>query len=254
MIVRINQIDPARIDVDGGWSAGRHAGSFRAAWPAEFRAFELLILSEDERRQPLTDAFRQQQLRQMIPQAAIALTPVPARAPTAAASTGAGPAEAGPATGPDTPVVVRLDGTIAGGELLSAWRHLTEPDGRGRFAFSPSAKLDDPPTPPTGSVRVAPSWRLLSQICGDPDLGLERSVRLRLMAVAARSMPAVLDASDTDDSRWPQLLNDCQLYVGTTRGLGSLHILVRLMDAAQVKARVMQRLMAVARGEPAIPG
>ena len=241
MIVRINQIDPARIDADGGWTPDRYSGSFRAAWPAEFRAFELLILSEDERKQPLTDAFRHQQLRQMIPQTAIALSP---------ASPGLA---GGPAAAAGAPVVVRLDGRVADGELLAAWRHLTDADGRGRFAFSPAAKLDDPPGPVTGSVRVAPTWRLLSQICGDPALGLERSVRLRLMAVPAKSLPVLLEASETDDPRWPLLLGECQFYVGTTEGLRGLHILVRQMDAAQVKARVMQRLMAVARGDPAVP-
>ena len=256
MIVRINQIDLARVDADAGWPAGDYAGPFRAPWPTEFRAFELLILSEDERRQPLTDAFRQQQLRQMIPQTAIALSPLatptaggPAPAPAPAPASAAGPA--GPAT---MPLVVRLDGRVAENELLPAWRHLTDADGRGRYAFSPAAKLDDAPGPVPASVRVASSWRRLAQICSDPALGLERSVRLRLMGVPAASLPALLEASQSDDPRWDQLLNECQLYVSTTAGLRGLHILVRQLDATRVKARVMQRLMAVARGEPAIPG
>lgn len=240
MIVRINQIDPARVEADGGWPAGPHTGPFRGPWPVDLRALELLILSEDERKQPLTDAFRQQQLRQLIPQAAIALS-----------SPDGGPA--GPAVAADSPVAIRLDGRVADGELLPAWRHLTDADGRGRFGFSASAKFDDLTGPPWGSVRVVPSWRLLARICGDPALGLERSVRLRLVTLPAAHLPAMLETATADDPRWAELMAQCPLYVGTTAGLKSLHILVRQLDAAQVKARVMQRLMAVARGEPAVP-
>src|SRR3954468_15428001 len=117
MIVRINQIDVAKAEADAGWAPGGHLGGFKATWPADFRAFELLILSQDEQKQPLTEKFRQQQLRQMIPQAAIAL-----KAATDAA-------------------VLRLDGPLTNKELLPAFRHLTDADGRGCFAFTGASKL-----------------------------------------------------------------------------------------------------------------
>ncbi|MDB5297775.1 MAG: hypothetical protein JWO31_3758, partial [Phycisphaerales bacterium] len=128
-----------------------------------------------------------------------------------------------------------------------------EADGAGRFAFSGASRTTNDPAPPGGSVRVAAGWQHLARICGDPAVGLERNVRLRLFAVAAGSVSPALDAADLDDPRWPAVLADCAVYVGATPGLKGLHLVARGLDAAQVKARVMQRLLAVARGEPAVP-
>jgi hypothetical protein len=229
MIVRINQIDIAKAEADAGWPSGGRAGGLRAAWPAGMRSFELLILSQDERNQPLTDAFRQHQLRQMIPQAAFALRQ------------------------PDETVVARLDGPVAERELLPAWRHLTDADGRGRYAFTAVAKADDAPSAEFACVRLAPSSRRLAGLCQDPALGLDRSVRLRLFFAPEPSVAGLLDVVEADDSRWDELLAACPLVIGTTTGLRSLHLFTRRFDVMQLKSLVMQRLIAVARGEPAIP-
>src|SRR3954452_723741 len=125
MIVRINQLDAARADLDSGWPSAGLLGAVRPGAPprasaAELppvRAFELLILGQDEQNRPLTETFRQGQLRQMIPPALGALRE------------------------PGEEVVVRLDGPVADGELLAAFRWLTDPDGRGRFAVSGMRKL-----------------------------------------------------------------------------------------------------------------
>ncbi|QOV88613.1 hypothetical protein [Humisphaera borealis] len=237
MIVRINQIDISRIDADGGWPAETYAGAIQGNWPADARAFELQILSQDEKQQPLTDDFRQQQLRQMIPQAAIALT--------------TGDRPAGSAS--EAPIVLRLDGKIAAEELLPVWGMLTEPDGSGQYGFGPTVKIAAEPTDAWGSVRIVPSWKRLASACADTSIGLESSVRLRLMAIPTLFVPELVDVSSIDDPRWEHLLSECQFYLGTTPGLTALQLVVRRMEAAQVKSRVMQRLIAVARGEPAIP-
>ena len=229
MIVRINQLDIAKAEADSGWPAGGRMGGIGAAWPAGMRSFELVILSQDERNQPLTDAFRQQQLRQMIPQAAFALRQ------------------------PGDAFVVRLDGPVAERELLPAWRHLTDPDGRGRYAFTAVSKADDAPAELSASVRVAPSPKRLAGICQDPALGLERAVRLRLFFAPEVTVGDAIDTLETDDPRWEAVLAACPMVIGTTAGLRSLQIFTRQFDVTQVKSLVMQRLMAVARGEPAIP-
>jgi hypothetical protein len=229
MIVRINQIDVAEAEADAGWPASVHLGAFRAAWPANTRAFELVILSQDEQKQPLTEKFRQQQLRQMIPQTGIALQP------------------------PGSSAVLRLDGPLTDRELLPAWRHLTDPDGRGCFAFASAAKLDAGPADISGSVRLAAPWRRIAAVCSDPMLGLESSVRARLLFVSESATAGVLDASQTDDARWELLLAECQTMISTTAGLRTLQIVTRQLDLAQVKSKVMNRLMEVAHGAPAVP-
>src|SRR5687768_1174729 len=102
MIVRINQFDAPRPDAEAGWPTAGRMGPLGAPWPAGIRAFELLILEQDEQKRPLPEAFRQQQMRQLIPQAVAALRE---------------PGEA---------IVVRLDGPLAERELLPAYRYLTD--------------------------------------------------------------------------------------------------------------------------------
>jgi hypothetical protein len=48
------------------------------------------------------------------------------------------------------------------------------------------------------------------------------------------------------------MLAECPLMISTTAGLRSLQIVTRQLDLPQVKSKVMNRLMAVARGEPAV--
>jgi hypothetical protein len=229
MIVRINQIDVAKAEADAGWPAGMHLGGFKGAWPADFRVFELLILSQDEQKQPLTEKFRQQQLRQMIPQAAIAL-----KSATDAA-------------------VLRLDGPLTNKELLPAFRHLTDSDGRGCFAFSQASKLDDGPAEISGSVRIAGPWRRIAGICSDATLGLESAVRARVFLTPHASVVRLLEMSEMDDARWEQALAECSFVISTTSGLRSLQIFAKQHDLAQVKSKVMNRLMEVARGAAPVP-
>src|SRR5579862_4793532 len=105
MIVRINQVEAAQIEKDSGWSGGQQGPILGGAWPADMRAFELVILGQDEQQRPLTETFRQTQLRHIIPEAAAALR------------------EKG------EECVVRLDGPLADGELLAAFRRLTDATG-----------------------------------------------------------------------------------------------------------------------------
>src|SRR5687768_13646365 len=103
MIVRINQLDASRAEADSGWPAGGPTGAIRTASggpPPGARVFELLILDQDEQGRPLSETFRRAQLRQMLPQAIAALRE------------------------PGEEVVLRLDGALADGELLAAFRWL----------------------------------------------------------------------------------------------------------------------------------
>ncbi|HEX8912532.1 MAG TPA: hypothetical protein VF796_09245 [Humisphaera sp.] len=229
MIVRINQIDPARAEADAGWPAAPRVGGLRATWPLGTRAMEVLILSQDEHRQPLTDAFRQQQFRQMLPQVAVALR------------------------GPGELPVLRLDGPVTARELLPAWEHLAAADGRDRFAFSAAARLEIAEGDAIGSVRTAPGWPALVAALADRHLGLESNVRARLFLATDDHVPALLDAGEVDDPVWEHLLDVCPAVIAPTRGLRSIQIFSRAFDVPQVKQLVMQRLLAVARGEPAVP-
>src|SRR5687768_2930548 len=110
MIVRINQFDVPRAEVEAGWASDGAMGPIAYEWPGDARAYEILILERDERNQPLDDSFRQSQIRQLIPQAVAALRD------------------------PGEEVVVRLDGPFTAAELMPALRHVTGPDGDGRFA------------------------------------------------------------------------------------------------------------------------
>src|SRR5690349_4906872 len=67
MIVCINQIEVFHAEQYSGWPAGPQ-GAIRFQWPPQTFAFEILILESDEQRQPLGRDFRQNQLRQLIPE------------------------------------------------------------------------------------------------------------------------------------------------------------------------------------------
>ena len=230
MIVRINQLDASRAEADSGWPAGGSTGPIRtaaAALPPGARVFELLILEHDEQGRPLSETFRRGQLRQMLPQAIAALRE------------------------PGEEVVLRLDGPLVDGELLAAFRWLTDADGRGRFAFSAAQKLEHGPHEVHCAVRVHPSPGLLASICGDMALGLERSVRLRAACVPEDLVNAALNAAGPDDPRWDEILPRAGFLLGSTRGLRSLQITTSRFDATTLKSRVMRRLMSAAAGAPA---
>ena len=182
-------------------------------------AFELLILGQDEQKRPLTETFRQTQLRHIIPEASAALREL------------------------GEEVVVRLDGPLADGELLPAFRRLTDATGYGRFAFSAAQKLQQGPQTVVGSVRLVPPYKSFVGLCADSAVGLERSVRLRAIAVPEPLTNLVMEMNAADDARWGEVLGKMGFLIGPTRGLRSLQILARRFDAATVKAKIMQRLL-----------
>lgn len=225
MIVRINQHDASRVEQESGWGSSGLLGPIQAPVPPGTRAFEMLILSQDEQNRPLTDAFRQSQLRHMIPQALTALRE------------------------PGEEVVVRLDGPVTDGELLPAFRWLTDPDGRGRYAVNgPNGlrKLEDRPMEVLASVRLHASPPRISGMCADPALGLERSVRLRAFCVPETLVNVLLDMADTEDDRWEEVLDGTGLVLGTTRGLRSLQLMTHRLELPAIRRRIMQRLMSLA--------
>src|SRR4051794_7562294 len=182
MIVRINQFDAPRPEAESGWPADGRLGPLLAPWPEGTKAYEILTLEQDEARRPLTEQFRQQQLRQLIPQAVAALGE------------------------PGEEIVVRLDGPFAERELMPAYRHLTDPQGAGRFAAAPLAKLDTAPAEVLTGVRIQPNAEGLQRLCADPALGLERSVRMRVFSVPGDVSAALVDTDSPDDERWAELL------------------------------------------------
>src|SRR5688572_29597733 len=105
MIVRINQFDAPRPESEAGWPPDGRLGPVLAPWPEGTRAYEILVLEQDEQRRPLSESFRQQQLRQLIPQAVAALR------------------QAG------EQIVVRIDGPLAEREIFPAYRRLTDANG-----------------------------------------------------------------------------------------------------------------------------
>ena len=117
MIVRINQFDAAQAEALSGWPTRGLSGPIEYDWPGETQAFEILILDVDENGQPLSESFRQSQMRSLIPEVLAALR--------------VGGHE----------LVARLDGVIARNELAAAFSHLTDSRGYGRFSISPVEKL-----------------------------------------------------------------------------------------------------------------
>src|SRR5437868_1133348 len=132
MIVRINQFDVSRAEAEAGWAGRGMLGPIEFVWPEGTRAYEILVLDQDEQHRPLSESFRQAQLRQLIPEALAALSE---------------PAEK---------TVLRLDGPLTDGELLAAFNHLTDAKGAGRFAVSQLLKLEPQPQDVIGSVRIQP--------------------------------------------------------------------------------------------------
>ena len=223
MIVRINQFDAPRPEAEAGWPAEGALGPLVTPWPADTRAYEILILDHDEQRQPMAEDFRQQQLRQLIPQAVAAFRE------------------------PGEEIVVRMDGPLADREILPAYRHLTDSLGEGRFAVSGAAKFDPAPHDTYASVRIQPTARSLQTLCADMALGLERSVRMRVFSVPEELVRVVLDIDSPEDERWPNVLERVGFVLATVRNMRGLQVLTSRFDASAVKGRLMKRLTSLAR-------
>jgi hypothetical protein len=218
MIVRINQFDPPRARQLAGWGDDSVVGEMHYGWPTDTHAFELVILESDEQQQRLTEAFRQRQLRQLLPEVI---------------STFREPGEA---------VVLRLDGPLLRGELLGAMLHLTEPTGAGRFALGAVEKLDASPRGVCTSVRIHAPPERIAAICSDPGIGLERSVRLRAICLPLALVNPLLDVSELDDERWAEILPQASFVLSTTRQMHSLHLLTRRFDPVETRTRLMEHL------------
>jgi hypothetical protein len=229
VIVRINQIDPQQFDGDpplAAWPADGPAGRIQIQWAP--RAFEVLILEQDEQQRPVDELFRQQQLRKVIPLAAAAL------------------AQRGQV------IVLRLDGPMVDGELLAALGYL---EGEStRFACSEFQKLHEIGPASAASLRIAAAPALAGLICGDENIGLSRSVRLRAMAVPPDLVAPLLDVAATDDERWQEILPHSPFLLTTTPQLRSLRILSSTIEPADIKSRLTRQLLEVARSPAARVG
>lgn len=218
MIVRINQLDVARAEQSAGWGDHGLAGSLRFGWPAGALAFEILILEQDEQQKVLEEGFRQHQLRQLIAQLADALKK------------------------PDEELVLRLDGPLAQGELARGFHYLTDPRGYGRFAVSAIAKGEEEPADIPMSLRIQLRSPRLAAICADPEIGLIRSVRFRLLGLPLDQVPAMLDSEQMDDQRWPEILHEAGFMLTAARGLMRLILITRRLDASAIRELISHRL------------
>jgi hypothetical protein len=218
MIVRINQFDPANAEPYTGWEPDEVRGPIAYEWPGDTHAFELLILETDENNQKLVPTFRQGQLRQLMPDVIAALRD---------------PAEE---------IVVRLDGPVAPHELPGALAHLADPRGHGRFAISAVQKFDPAAPWPMTSVRMHVPMSRLAALCTDPELGLNRNVRMRAFSVREALVNPLLDIDDLDDERWREILPQVGFVLGTVRTLQAIHILTRKYTPQDTRSKLMSRL------------
>jgi hypothetical protein len=88
---------------------------------------------------------------------------------------------------------------------------------------------------------------VIGALCGDENIGLSRSVRLRAMAVPEELVAPLLDVAATDDERWQEILPHSPFLLSTTPQLRSLRILSSKLDPAEIKNRLTRQLMEVAR-------
>jgi hypothetical protein len=219
MIVRINQIDVAAAEPAAGWDRGTPRGRIEFNWPLHTFAYQILVLDHDEKNKPLTPAFRQGQIRQLIPQVIAALS-----------------------SPEQDRIVLRLDGLLANNELLPTFHYLADPVSCERYVISELQKLDPHPHPILASVRLVCTPPSIAALCADAQLGLGRSVRLRAFAVPELLVNPLLDTTDVDDERWREILPRSTFVLSTTADLLSLMVWTPLYDAAETKRRVMQRL------------
>ena len=219
MIVRINEFDPANAEPYSGWGDEGLRGPIIYDWPNDTHAFEVLILESDERQRQLAPAFRQNQLRKLLPEILMSL------------------GEA------NEQIVVRIDGPLGEKEVLGVYKHLMDADKNGRFACSAIQKLDAAPGEPMASIRIHLSPQRLVSLCMDTDIGLERNTRLRVFLVPDFLVNPLLDVSDLDDERWGEILPKCGVVLGSMRGMNSIYMLTRRCDSTQARQRIVKRLL-----------
>jgi hypothetical protein len=219
MIVRINQIDVAAAEPAAGWDPGTPRGGFEFTWPLRTFAYQLSVLDHDEKNHSLSPAFRQAQVRQLVPQVIAALADVE-----------------------QDDVVVRLDGLLADGEMATAVHYLVDPLTCERYAIAETQKLDPRPDAVLTSVRLLALPTLIAAMCADPQLGLGRSVRLRAIAVPERLVNPLLDTTDVDDERWRDILPHASFVLSTAADLLSLLVWTPKFDPAEIRRRITQRL------------
>jgi hypothetical protein len=219
VIVRINEFDPANAEPYSGWGDEGLRGPINYEWPNDTHAFEVLILESDERQRQLAPAFRQNQLRKLLPEILMSLAE------------------------PDEQIVVRMDGPFASGELAPVQMHLMDADKNGRFSCSAMEKLNAAPGEPITSIRIHLTQQRLVALCMDSEVGLERNTRLRAFLVPDYLVNPLLDVSDLEDERWGEILPKCGALLGSMRGMNSIYILTRRFDSTQARQRIVQRLL-----------
>jgi hypothetical protein len=224
VIVRINQFDPANTEPYSGWGDEGMSGPILYDWPEDAHAFEVLILESDERQRQLAPNFRQSQIRQILPQIVEALSES------------------------NEQIVARLDGPLAGGEMLAALGYITDASGVGKYSVSPVQKLDATAPHPAASMRIHLSSQRLAALCTDTNVGLQSAVRLRAFLVPDLLVNPLLDVAELFDERWSEILPRCGLVMGSMRTMQSIYLITRRYDATQVRQRIMNKLLAGASG------
>jgi hypothetical protein len=219
MIVRINQFDPANAEPYSGWGDDGLRGAILYDWPEDTNAFEVLILESDERQRQLAPAFRQSQLRRLLPEIVASLTE------------------------PGEQIVVRLDGPMANGDLPALLKHTTDSQGHGRFVFSGCAKLQNDTPPPIASLRIHLTPPRFASLCMEAGAALDGRVRLRLFLVPENLVNTLLELTDLDDPQWGQILPQAGAVVGSMRGMQSIYLLTRRVDSNQARQRILKRLL-----------
>ncbi len=199
----------------------RGCAEVRYVWPQAVFVYQILVMEQDEHGQQMEAGFVQTQLRRLIPHVMAALSSAEDQA------------------------VLRLDGAIADAELLGAMAYVVDPIECRKFAISAVQRLWTSGRPAIGSVRLAPTYQHLSSLCSDLRVGLERSVRLRALALPEELVDPMLDTSDMDDERWREILPRATFMLSSARELTSLLIWTERFDPSQAKNRIVNRLSGI---------
>ena len=218
MIVRIQQFPLIDAERFAAWPVDGIAAPIRMPFAPGTNAFELSVLEKDEAGRAVPMERRHAHLRALVAPLAEGLKEN------------------------DSSIVVRLDGPISPAELVSAFQYLTNGVGTGRFAFDGAEKLDSiADQPARGSVRIEAGGAALAAICNDPQLGIDRGVRMRVFCVPRELVNPLLDTADLRDERWPDILPAAHFVMQNTHGLDALHVMSRL-GADELSKRISGQL------------